>query len=99
MSEQPPRDGEYLTLNEAAELLGITRQHMRRVALANGLRAYATPMDRRAKLYRRADVLALRQPRPLDEIEGKELAVGATSIHTASVGLPSLLAQASAAAL
>jgi hypothetical protein len=72
--EHPPPSGEYVTLKQAAELLGITRQHMRRIALTNGLRAYTTPMDRRAKLYRRGDVLALRQPRPLEELEGKALA-------------------------
>ena len=57
-----PED-EFVTLREAAELLGITRQHMRRKALEYGLESYFRPADRRVRLFRRADVLALAQPR------------------------------------
>ncbi|HXI14760.1 MAG TPA: helix-turn-helix domain-containing protein [Chloroflexota bacterium] len=62
---------EWLTLNQAAEVLGVSRQHMRRLALEFSLEAFTTPADRRARLFRREDVLRLRQPRRFGEVPPK----------------------------
>lgn len=56
-------ESEYVTLTEAAELLGVTRVTMRQMAARYGLESFALPRDARVKLFRRADVLALNQPR------------------------------------
>lgn len=53
---------EYVTLLEAARLLGISRTKMWQ--LAQSLAIYELPTDGRVKLLKRSDVEALRQPRP-----------------------------------
>ncbi len=81
MSDNASPGEDYVTLKEAADILGITRQHMRRLALALNLEAFTDIRDRRIKLFRRSDVEALRRPRPIplrresvEDDEGKELA-------------------------
>ncbi|MGH2371443.1 MAG: helix-turn-helix domain-containing protein [Chloroflexota bacterium] len=63
--EEARRD--YLTVNEAARLLGISRTRMWQLAKQHELETFELPADRRVKLFRRADVLALLNPRPKSE--------------------------------
>ena len=67
MAEEERKKRGFLTLQEAAELLGITRQRMRVVAQQNKLPVYGQAADRRVKLFRRSDVERLLQPRRIDE--------------------------------
>jgi excisionase family DNA binding protein len=48
-----------LTLSEAARLLGVSRPKMTRMVSKGQLVAQTDPLDERAKLVRRSDVLAL----------------------------------------
>lgn len=50
---------EFLTLSEAAKLLGISRVKMSRLVAAGALVTSPDPLDDRVKLVRREDVLAL----------------------------------------
>ncbi len=59
--------GEYLTLQEAADLLGVSRFRMARMAKDQRLPVYSRPADRRIRLFRRSDVERLQEPQPLDE--------------------------------
>jgi excisionase family DNA binding protein len=54
----PPLD--LVTISEAAELLGVSLPTMRRWDEAGKFKAHRHPMSR-YRLYRRADVLKLRQ--------------------------------------
>jgi hypothetical protein len=55
--ESLPAD--LITLSKAAQLLGISRATMSRVVAKVPLTTYQDPLDSRAKLVRRADVLRL----------------------------------------
>lgn len=57
---------EYVTVQEAAERLGVTRFVMSRLIRDEGLKVYGLPADKRVKLVRIADVDALAKPRPTD---------------------------------
>ena len=65
--------GEYVTLQEAAELLGVHRGRMRLLARRHKLPVYALPTDQRVKLFRRSDLERLMQPQQLED-EGKAVA-------------------------
>jgi hypothetical protein len=60
----PLPDDEYVTLQEAAALLNISRYAMTRLIKEEGLSVFELPSDKRAKLLRRTEVLALQRPRP-----------------------------------
>ena len=74
MSEDKRPPGEYVTLQEAAEILGVSRFRMARLAADEELPVFTRPADRRVKLFKRGDVERLREPQPLERQEGKALA-------------------------
>lgn len=59
-------DGEYVTMREAQEILGVSNFTMWQLVKRGELIAYQSGADRRKKLVRRADLEALRAPRPID---------------------------------
>ena len=60
-------DDEYVTMREAQEILGVSNFTIWQMVRDGRLPAYRSEVDRRKKLIRRADLDALRPPRPLDE--------------------------------
>lgn len=50
---------DLITLSEAARILNVSRPKMSRLVASGKLTTYADPLDDRAKLVRRQDVLAL----------------------------------------
>jgi excisionase family DNA binding protein len=52
MSDEP----EYLTLQEAAEVLGVSRWRMWMLVKNGELEAITSPLDRRVKLVRQEDI-------------------------------------------
>lgn len=50
---------DLITLSEAARILNVSRPKMSRLVASGKLRTYEDPLDDRAKLVRRGDVLAL----------------------------------------
>jgi excisionase family DNA binding protein len=65
---------EYLTMQEAARLLGIGRQTLWRLVRAGKLQPYQSEVNRRVKLVKRTDVEELMRPRPIVVDEGKAAA-------------------------
>ena len=65
---------EYLTVHEAAELMGVSRFTIWRRIRDGSLPAYRAGVDRRTRLVKRADVEALMRPRPIKDAEGKAAA-------------------------
>ena len=65
---------EYLTVQEAAELMGVSRFTIWRRIRDGALPAYRAGVDRRTRLVKRADVEALMTPQPDQAGEGKEAA-------------------------
>jgi len=57
---------EFITLQQAADDLGVSRFTMWRLIRDGELVAYQAPSDRRRKLIRRVDLEALKQPRALN---------------------------------
>ena len=50
---------DLITLSEAAKLLGVSRAKMSRLVATGKLTTFSDPLDERAKLVSRRDVLAL----------------------------------------
>lgn len=50
---------DLITLSEAAKLLGVSRPKMSRLVSSGKLDTFGDPLDERAKLVSRQDVLAL----------------------------------------
>lgn len=50
---------DLITLSEAARILNVSRPKMSRLVASGKLTTYEDPLDDRAKLVRRQDVLAL----------------------------------------
>lgn len=50
---------DLITLSEAAKLLGVSRPKMSRLVGSGKLATFGDPLDERAKLVKRQDVLAL----------------------------------------
>jgi len=69
---------EFLDVEQAAELLGVTRFTISRLIRTGELTTYVSPLNRRKKLLRRDDVEALRQPVLIDP-EGTKKAVAAAA--------------------
>jgi excisionase family DNA binding protein len=65
---------EYLTVQEAAELMGVSRFTIWRRIRDGALPAYRADVDRRTRLVKRADVEALMRPRPIEDAEEKAAA-------------------------
>jgi excisionase family DNA binding protein len=53
------RSNDLITLSEAARILNVSRPKMSRLVASGKLTTYEDPLDDRAKLVRREDVLAL----------------------------------------
>ena len=66
--------GDYLTMQEAMRLLGISRQTIWRLVRDGKLQTYQLETNRRVKLVKRTDVEALMRPRLIEIDEGKEAA-------------------------
>lgn len=61
------KSDQYVTLTEAATILGVSRTRMWQLAAEHKLRDYTLRTDRRQRLFLRADVVALQQPVPVQE--------------------------------
>lgn len=57
MNQEQPKD--LITLSEAARLLEVSRPKMSRLVASGKLITFSDPLDERAKLVSRQDVLAL----------------------------------------
>jgi excisionase family DNA binding protein len=57
---------EFMSLQEAADALGVSRFTLWRLIRDEQLAAYQLPADRRRKLVKRSEVEALKRPRPVD---------------------------------
>jgi excisionase family DNA binding protein len=57
-------DEGYLTIQQAAELLGVSRFRMARLVRDQQLPIFERAVDKRVRWLRRADVQALLEPRP-----------------------------------
>jgi hypothetical protein len=55
--------GEFLNQTEARALLGVTKPTFIRMMARYPVTVYRSPADARLRLYRRADIEALRMPR------------------------------------
>jgi excisionase family DNA binding protein len=64
----------FVTLRQAAKLLGISYVTVWRMVKAGRLQTYASPVNRRVKLVKRADLEALMQPQPIEPDEKKAAA-------------------------
>jgi len=64
-------DGEYVTMREAQEILGVSNFTMWQLVKRGEIAAYQSGTDKRKKLVRRADLEALRTPKPIDAGEGE----------------------------
>ncbi len=58
-------DVEYLTMSEAARLIGRSRISLRRSVDREAIPVFEDPLDRRCRLVRVADVDRLRERRPI----------------------------------
>jgi excisionase family DNA binding protein len=69
---------EYLTLDEAAELMRISRATLWRRMREDGIQTYQSVQDRRIRLVRHADIEEMMKPRPIVHtpagLEGKAAA-------------------------
>ena len=65
---------DFLTLQQAADLMRVHRITVWRLVRDGKLRMYQSEVNRRVKLVKRADVEALMRPRPIEAEEGKEAA-------------------------
>jgi excisionase family DNA binding protein len=65
---------DFLTLQQAADLMRVHRITVWRLVRDGKLRMYQSETNRRVKLVKRADVEALMRPRPIEDAEGKEAA-------------------------
>jgi excisionase family DNA binding protein len=67
---------DYLTLKEAADLLGVSRWTIWRRVRAGELQAHKAGVDRRTRLVKRADVEALMHPHAIvEDREGQAAAL------------------------
>jgi excisionase family DNA binding protein len=65
---------DFLTLQQAADLMRVHRITVWRLVRDGKLRMYQSETNRRVKLVKRSDVEALMRPRPIEDAEGKEAA-------------------------
>jgi excisionase family DNA binding protein len=67
-------EDEFLTITQAAELLGVARMTFWRRLKEGVMPVYRSGRDHRVRLVRRADVEALVRPQLIEVDEGKEAA-------------------------
>ncbi len=65
---------DFLTLQEAADLMGVSRFKLWRLVRDGKLVAHQSERDRREKLVRRTDIEALMTPRPIEVDRAKKAA-------------------------
>jgi excisionase family DNA binding protein len=65
---------DFLTLQQAADLMRVHRITVWRLVRDSKLRMYQSETNRRVKLVKRTDVEALMRPRPIEVDEGKAAA-------------------------
>jgi excisionase family DNA binding protein len=66
---------DYVTMTEAQEMLGVSRFKIWQLVKEGKLQAYQSELDRRQKLIRRQDVVAIRfARRPIDSSDAKKAA-------------------------
>ena len=65
---------EFVTITEAARIMGVHRITVYRLVKAGTLRTYASPINRRVKLVKRAELERLMTPLPIEGDEGKAAA-------------------------
>ena len=65
---------EFVTITEAARIMGVHRITVYRLVKAGTLRTYASPINRRVKLVKRAELERLMTPQPIEGDEGKAAA-------------------------
>jgi len=59
-----PAKGEFLSLKESQDLLGVSKTKMWSLVKLGVLKTYEDSLDKRKKLVRKEDVEKLKQPRP-----------------------------------
>lgn len=64
---------DFITLGEAADLAGISRVTIWRMARDGRLETFRSGVDRRQRLVRRADIESLMRPQPIGD-EAKKAA-------------------------
>jgi predicted DNA-binding transcriptional regulator AlpA len=67
-------ESDYLTLNQASRLLGVSRWTIYRRIDELNIPVFTSQSNRRVKLVRRSEIEALRQPRLLESPLGTPLA-------------------------
>ena len=65
---------DFVTIQEAAQLVGVSRWTIWRLVKDGRLQTYESEINRRVKLIQRADIEALSCPRPVEAEEGKAAA-------------------------
>ena len=65
---------DFLTISEAARIAGVPRSTIYRRLADGALRVYESPLNRRVKLVKRANLAALMTPQPIEGDEGKAAA-------------------------
>src|SRR5215213_8209138 len=65
-------DDDFVTMREAAEILGVSKFTMWRLVRDGELAAYRSGSDKREKLVKRADVEAYKAPKPIAIDEPKK---------------------------
>ncbi len=68
------KDGELITMTEAAARLGVSRITLSRLARDGRFARYENPLDRRQRLVREAEVREALRPKPLPEGKGRAAA-------------------------
>jgi excisionase family DNA binding protein len=64
---------DFVTMGQAAKLLGVSYHTVWRLVKAGKLQTYQSPINRRVKLVKRSDLAGLMQPQPTDD-EAKDAA-------------------------
>ncbi len=67
-------DDEFLTLQGAADLMGVSRFKIWRLVRDGQLTAHQSERDRREKLVRKSEIEALIRPHPISISEAKKVA-------------------------
>jgi excisionase family DNA binding protein len=65
---------DFVSISEAARIVGVTRNVLYRLIGEGTLRTYASSLNRRVKLVRRSDLARLMTPQPVEPTEGKAAA-------------------------
>jgi excisionase family DNA binding protein len=65
---------DFVSISEAARITGISRSTIYRLIAEGSLRTYASPLNRRVKLVKRADLARLMTPTPIEQDAEKDAA-------------------------